>query len=125
MASFLPFPTLILSLHLLGEVLNEAEVPPGAVNIVSGMGGDAGAPLSAHNDVDKVRIHILINIHLYMPTTHTHTHIMSTTHINIALHTYTCTYTSYTYPYDTRCRSRARCPQRARSCRCVLRDQGP
>ncbi len=39
---------------LLGEVLNEAGVPPGVVNIVFGTGPRAGAPLTAHPDVPLI-----------------------------------------------------------------------
>jgi phenylacetaldehyde dehydrogenase len=38
----------------LGELLLEAGVPDGAVNIVCGFGETAGAALAAHNDIDKV-----------------------------------------------------------------------
>lgn len=38
----------------LGEVLIEAGVPPGVVNIVSGVGSIAGAALAEHPDVDKI-----------------------------------------------------------------------
>jgi phenylacetaldehyde dehydrogenase len=38
----------------LGELLLEAGVPDGVVNIVTGVGEDAGAALAAHPDVDKV-----------------------------------------------------------------------
>ncbi|MGF6242124.1 aldehyde dehydrogenase (NAD+) [Paraburkholderia sp. GAS38] len=37
-----------------GELLLEAGVPPGVVNIVPGYGATAGAALAAHMDVDKV-----------------------------------------------------------------------
>src|SRR6202041_3285039 len=37
----------------LGELLLEAGLPAGVVNIVTGF-GDAGAALAAHDDVDKV-----------------------------------------------------------------------
>ena len=37
----------------LGELILEAGVPPGVVNVVTGF-GDAGAALAAHDDVDKV-----------------------------------------------------------------------
>jgi aldehyde dehydrogenase (NAD+) len=37
-----------------GELLLEAGVPPGVVNIVTGFGEDAGAALSAHPGVDKI-----------------------------------------------------------------------
>ena len=38
----------------LGEILLEAGVPDGVVNIVTGFGETAGAALAAHDDVDKV-----------------------------------------------------------------------
>jgi aldehyde dehydrogenase (NAD+) len=38
----------------LGELMLEAGVPPGVVNIVTGYGETAGAALAAHPDVDKV-----------------------------------------------------------------------
>ncbi|MEE8142794.1 MAG: aldehyde dehydrogenase family protein, partial [Planctomycetota bacterium] len=38
----------------LGELMLEAGVPPGVVNIVPGYGETAGAALAAHEDVDKV-----------------------------------------------------------------------
>jgi phenylacetaldehyde dehydrogenase len=38
----------------LGELLVEAGLPAGAVNIVTGLGSEAGAALAAHNDVDKI-----------------------------------------------------------------------
>jgi phenylacetaldehyde dehydrogenase len=38
----------------LGELLQEAEFPEGAINIVSGLGESAGAALAAHDGVDKV-----------------------------------------------------------------------
>ena len=37
-----------------GELLLEAGVPPGVVNIVTGFGKDAGAALAAHPGVDKI-----------------------------------------------------------------------
>ena len=43
-----------LSALRLGELLQEAGLPPGVVNIVTGFGEATGAPLAAHNDVDKV-----------------------------------------------------------------------
>ena len=42
-----------LSALRLGELLQEAGLPDGVVNIVTGF-GDAGAALAAHADVDKV-----------------------------------------------------------------------
>ncbi len=38
----------------LGELLLEAGVPPGVVNVVPGFGHTAGAALAAHGDVDKI-----------------------------------------------------------------------
>src|SRR4029453_5011079 len=38
----------------LGELLLEAGIPEGVVNIITGFGETAGAPLAAHEDVDKV-----------------------------------------------------------------------
>lgn len=38
----------------LAEIMQEAGVPDGVVNIVTGFGETAGAPLAAHPDVDKV-----------------------------------------------------------------------
>jgi phenylacetaldehyde dehydrogenase len=43
-----------LSALRLGELLLEAGVPDGAVNIVTGFGETAGAALAAHDDVDKI-----------------------------------------------------------------------
>jgi len=43
-----------LSCILLGELCNEAGLPPGALNIVPGLGMDAGPPLTSHPDVAKV-----------------------------------------------------------------------
>ena len=43
-----------LSATLLGEVLREAGLPPGVVNIVHGTGETVGAALTAHPGVDKV-----------------------------------------------------------------------
>ena len=43
-----------LSALRLGELIQEAGFPKGVVNIVTGFGEDAGAPLAAHPDVDKV-----------------------------------------------------------------------
>lgn len=38
----------------LGELMLEAGIPNGVVNIVTGLGSEAGAALTAHNDVDKI-----------------------------------------------------------------------
>lgn len=43
-----------LSALRLGELILEAEIPEGVVNIVTGFGETAGGPLAAHPDVDKV-----------------------------------------------------------------------
>lgn len=43
-----------LSTLKLGEILAESELPPGAVNIVSGPGGTLGEALAAHPDVGMV-----------------------------------------------------------------------
>jgi acyl-CoA reductase-like NAD-dependent aldehyde dehydrogenase len=43
-----------LSALLLGELLEQAEIPGGVVNIVPGFGETAGARLAAHPDVDKI-----------------------------------------------------------------------
>src|SRR5579871_2659837 len=43
-----------LSALLLARVIAEAGVPDGVVNVITGFGESAGAPLAAHNDVDKV-----------------------------------------------------------------------
>ena len=43
-----------LSAPVLGEILLEAGVPEGVVNIVNGRGHTAGAALAAHPDVDKI-----------------------------------------------------------------------
>src|SRR5690349_18852633 len=43
-----------LTATLLAEILAEADVPPGVFNVVQGFGETAGAPLSAHPDVDLI-----------------------------------------------------------------------
>ncbi len=43
-----------LSALRLGELLMEAGVPAGVLNIVTGLGGEAGAALAAHHGVDKI-----------------------------------------------------------------------
>mmetsp|Transcript_21587 Transcript_21587/g.43546 ORF Transcript_21587/g.43546 Transcript_21587/m.43546 type:complete len:502 (+) Transcript_21587:76-1581(+) len=43
-----------LSCLLLGEICMEAGLPAGALNVVSGLGPDAGGPLSNHPGVDKL-----------------------------------------------------------------------
>jgi aldehyde dehydrogenase (NAD+) len=48
-----PAETTPLTALLLGEVLQQAELPPGVVNIVTGA-GQTGAALVGHPDVDKV-----------------------------------------------------------------------
>jgi phenylacetaldehyde dehydrogenase len=43
-----------LSALRLGEIMNEAGLPPGVVNIITGFGETAGAALAGHPGVDKV-----------------------------------------------------------------------
>ena len=43
-----------LSALRLGELVDDAGIPPGVVNIVTGFGETAGAAIAAHPDVDKV-----------------------------------------------------------------------
>jgi aminomuconate-semialdehyde/2-hydroxymuconate-6-semialdehyde dehydrogenase len=43
-----------LTCSLLGDLANEAGLPPGVLNIVHGTGAAAGAPLTGHPDVDRV-----------------------------------------------------------------------
>jgi len=43
-----------LSCLLLGEMCFEAGLPAGALNVIPGLGADAGTPLSSHPGVDKV-----------------------------------------------------------------------
>nr|AAY33872.1 betaine aldehyde dehydrogenase [Chrysanthemum lavandulifolium] len=40
----------------LGEVCKEVGLPAGVLNILTGLGPDAGAPLAAHPDVDKIAL---------------------------------------------------------------------
>jgi betaine-aldehyde dehydrogenase len=40
-------------------VCKEVGLPSGVLNIVTGLGPEAGAPLSSHPDVDKVHIFVL------------------------------------------------------------------
>jgi hypothetical protein len=39
----------------LGAICIEVGLPPGVLNIITGLGTEAGAPLSSHPHVDKVR----------------------------------------------------------------------
>ena len=39
----------------LAEVCKEVGLPPGVINILTGLGHEAGAPLASHPHVDKVR----------------------------------------------------------------------
>ena len=48
-----PAPYTPLSALLFAEIIAEAEIPPGVVNIVTG-GDEAGAALVAHQDLDKI-----------------------------------------------------------------------
>jgi acyl-CoA reductase-like NAD-dependent aldehyde dehydrogenase len=43
-----------LSALLLAEIIQQAEVPPGVFNVVTGFGETAGAALAEHADVDKI-----------------------------------------------------------------------
>lgn len=43
-----------LTALMLAEILEEAGLPPGVLNVVTGYGHEAGAALAAHPDVDKV-----------------------------------------------------------------------
>jgi acyl-CoA reductase-like NAD-dependent aldehyde dehydrogenase len=43
-----------LTCSLLGELADQAGLPPGVLNIVHGTGASAGAPLTGHPDVDRV-----------------------------------------------------------------------
>ncbi|KAI3929055.1 hypothetical protein MKW98_022522, partial [Papaver atlanticum] len=45
--------TSLSALHA-GKLLNEAGIPEGALNVISGFGPKAGAALSSHMDVDKL-----------------------------------------------------------------------
>lgn len=38
----------------LGAIAKEVGLPPGVLNIITGLGTAAGAPLSSHQGVDKV-----------------------------------------------------------------------
>src|SRR5207249_4545899 len=48
-----PAETTPLTSLLLAEIIQETELPPGVVNIITGAGG-SGAALVAHSDVDKI-----------------------------------------------------------------------
>jgi betaine-aldehyde dehydrogenase len=43
-----------LTCLLLGEMFTQAGLPDGALNVIPGLGPEAGGPLSAHMDVDKI-----------------------------------------------------------------------
>ena len=40
----------------LADVCIEVGLPPGVLNILTGLGSEAGAPLSSHPHVDKVQL---------------------------------------------------------------------
>lgn len=44
----------------LGEICKEVGLPPGVLNILTGLGPEAGAPLAVHPDVDKVQFPSLL-----------------------------------------------------------------
>jgi len=46
----------------LGEICKEVGLPSGVLNILTGLGPEAGAPLAVHPDVDKVQFHSLFVI---------------------------------------------------------------
>lgn len=48
-----PSPETVFDSYLLAEAIQEAEIPPGVINIVPG-GREVGAYLVAHSDIDKV-----------------------------------------------------------------------
>ena len=43
-----------LTCSMLGDLADEAGLPPGVINVVHGTGAGAGAPLTGHKDVDRV-----------------------------------------------------------------------
>jgi aminomuconate-semialdehyde/2-hydroxymuconate-6-semialdehyde dehydrogenase len=43
-----------LTCSMLGDLAEEAGLPPGVLNVVHGTGAEAGAPLTGHPDVDRV-----------------------------------------------------------------------
>lgn len=43
-----------MSCLLLAEMCTEAGLPNGALNVITGLGADAGGPLSSHDDIDKL-----------------------------------------------------------------------
>ena len=43
-----------MTAYLLGEIVNEAGLPPGVLNIVHGTGPKVGAPLVSHNSIDGI-----------------------------------------------------------------------
>lgn len=45
----------------LAEICREVGLPPGVLNVVTGLGTEAGAPLAAHPVVDKVQLVLIIN----------------------------------------------------------------
>jgi hypothetical protein len=49
----------------LGEICKEVGLPPGVLNILTGLGPEAGAPLASHPDVDKVIMDHFLNVLLF------------------------------------------------------------
>lgn len=39
----------------LADICREVGLPPGVLNVLTGLGSEAGAPLASHPGVDKVR----------------------------------------------------------------------
>lgn len=46
----------------LAEVCREIGLPPGVLNILTGLGHEAGAPLASHPNVDKVQLQLLLHV---------------------------------------------------------------
>lgn len=44
----------------LADVCREIGLPPGVLNILTGLGHEAGAPLASHPNVDKVQLQLLL-----------------------------------------------------------------
>lgn len=47
----------------LGEICRDVGLPPGALNILTGLGPEAGSPLASHPHVDKVWCFIVYYFH--------------------------------------------------------------
>ncbi len=51
---FKPAEDASMSPLLLGELVNQLDLPPGVVNIVTGLGESVGAVIASHPDIDKI-----------------------------------------------------------------------